>query len=291
MGDRSPPLTKVAFAKPVDFPDEILDSIIGAIGAIRYGVGSERLIYSEQRNIVATWSACCLVCKRWRSITIPHLFHSLSVLLFDGPTSSGYIQFFTETSWIAIHVRQFRIVDTDSLDIHELKSLLKALPSLNSLILDEVDASKHVAPEDHDLLPSYRLQTLEYHSQPDLPWSSLEHVLALFSWVGTLVVGLNEADHLIDVSNGSDNLGESLVRSRSGKTCIESIRCGGRNPIGLFLPSYLDKIGALTKLASLTYRIFSEDDSQSLACFLKAACTTLRFLRIEVVIRGSMCAH
>lgn len=40
----------------------------------------------QKRNRVTSWSTCALVCRRWYSITVPHMFRHVAILVQASPT-------------------------------------------------------------------------------------------------------------------------------------------------------------------------------------------------------------
>lgn len=152
------PTTQATHIKPVNFPDEILDAFIGALGPLRCN-SNEHMTLLDIRKISRTWQACCLVSKRLRNITLPHLFHSVKIG-FPGKWLVPYIKFLQKTPWVAVHVREFQL-SRDKLDVCVLESLLEVLPSLRSLILDTITVHNDTET-DTDLDVEYSTDTEDH---------------------------------------------------------------------------------------------------------------------------------
>lgn len=289
----SPTTQTTHIGKHINFPDEILDAIIGALGPLRCD-SNKHMALLDIRKISRTWQACCLASKRLRNITLLHLFHSVKIM-FPEERLVPYIKFLEKTPWVAVHVREFQL-SCDELDVRVLESLLEVLPSLRSLILDIITVYSDIDLDRHDygrhLNRNYALKRLDYCSVPGEECASLEYILPLFSWIGDLVVAIGmTTDFGVEYStDAEDHIEEFISRSVVGKTRIENVICGGDAYIGRFLPLYLHRIGAMDHLRYLAFRVRGQYSARTLVCFLEATRDTLEALCIEIVVNGGMCS-
>lgn len=268
----------------VDLPDEILDAIMADIGdhVPAYGPWDVQ----ERKKAKKAWSACSLVCKRWSNIALPHLFRSIR-LHFLTPPLELWIQFFANTSQIAKHVQVVHL-GAYTLKIHVLSMILQTLQSLRRLDLEHVvirdDIPDSPGPQlrysgDHII---ERLSFAEGgFCEPLVQCASVANLLSLFAEVGELYTKVDDTSEPAEWPT-EKHVDAFASTSPAGHPRIRKLRCGGECVGGVFVPSYLRRIGALGNLTHLTFHLLSGTKWESSLELVKDTSSTLTSMCIEI---------
>lgn len=259
-------------------PNELLDLIFDCLGD-----KSE----SPRRKPTKDWLACSLVCWKWRSIALPHLFYGVECTgnRPAGRSVDAYSRFFAETPRIGIHVRLLVLSDIARLGIASLSTIIGNLPRLSHLRLYEVVL---VDGPDKSICQSQNAYVLESMQCDQLDFlstrkggSSFFQVLALFSRIQCLHLMDYSVDDTPDVLSLPRLMDKAVECCNVGKLQIDELRVGPSAKITYFYPALLTRIQATQHLTSLTFETRYELPAlEQLNECLCSTGQTLKFLHI-----------
>ncbi|KAI0759815.1 hypothetical protein BC629DRAFT_1056420 [Irpex lacteus] len=244
-------------------PNELLDLIFDCLGD-----KSE----SPRRKPTKDWLACSLVCWKWRSIALPHLFYGVECTgnRPAGRSVDAYSRFFAETPRIGIHVRLLVLSDIARLDIASLSTIIGNLPRLSHLRLYEVVL---VDGPDNSICQSQNAYVLESMQCE----SSFFQVLALFSRIEYLHLMDHSVDDTPDVLSLPRLMDKAVESCNVGKLQIDELRIGPSAKITYFYPTFLTQIQAIQHLTSLTFE--TRYELPALKQFNECLCSTGQTLK------------
>ncbi|KAI0698614.1 hypothetical protein BC835DRAFT_646496 [Cytidiella melzeri] len=197
-----------AACKHAQFPDEILDEIIQAVGPRRHCSHRRRNhvdLEPERRN----WSNCSLVCRRWYQITLPYMFRRILItdLHLTKDSADGddpFLLFLSERPYIAQLIRNvtfdFGMSTAVPLPMDIVLPAIQLLPRLRYLSvfkyspslpspIGDIDITHREDSEQLDF-GDYKIERLDYCTVtvPKNHYLTIAELIGRFSEIGTLYV-------------------------------------------------------------------------------------------------------
>ncbi len=196
-----------------------------------------------------------------------------------------WLSFWTESPWLAMHVRVARLSHC-TMTLKELDMLLSCLPSLDSLELDQLRLSRamgiyHVAGYSHTL------RDLQFVSHREFWFDDLTDILGLFSEIDSFYA--SQFDHPQFTSVVTRRVSACNSAGHSGKLQIHKIRSSNVRPYsGLIFPMpvfmiarFLTEIDAFRSLTSMAVSAGTSNPA-GLASLLCTTGKTLKSLTLSI---------
>ncbi|KAI0690635.1 hypothetical protein BC835DRAFT_1363647 [Cytidiella melzeri] len=276
-----------------EFPDEILDEIIQAVGP-RRRCGERR-----QRNHVGLeperqyWSDCSLVCHRWNQITLPHIFRrvlitdpNLHLTTDSADVDDPFLLFLSNRPSIAQLIQHvtfdFKLSSTVPLPTEKIVRTIRLLPRLRYLSLFKYPPSFIVSETTHRDINreldygDCKLERFDCTAltAPREHYPTIVELIGRFSEIGTLHVR-GPYGHS-GVSDSAARYAAALAGSKSWKLhkIHELLIDGQRTPPSYYL-ILLPELNVLRHLTCLSFNCEPSHGMEDLSRLLQIVGLTL----------------